>query len=96
MSKPRKSTARRSPTPLILSWLVAVFSIALAYFFGRASVAAFGSLRSCASTTIAQASNCGKQSLNAGDLMLVALLVLSLLFMLSAVTHAWRLTRGHK
>lgn len=96
MSKPRKAAARRSPTPIILSWLAAVFSIALAYFFGRASVAAFGSLRSCASTTIAQASNCGKPSLNAGDLMLVALFMLSLLFMMSALTHAWRITRGSK
>jgi hypothetical protein len=75
------------------SWIFAVLSLGLLWFSAAAVSSDFGSFRSCSSNNVLTVSNCGKQSINFGDIALIGLLVLAAFFTLSICTHTWRVTR---
>lgn len=86
-----KAPAKRS---LVGSWLLSLLSIGL--LWGTASMVKgnFASFRSCsANNNGLYLTNCGKQSLNGGDIVIIGLFLLSAFLTLSLFTHSWRLTR---
>jgi len=94
----RGKAARQRPRPIwqiVTLWIVSLLSVSLLYLAGSAVDSDLGSFRSCSSNssglTIA---NCGKQGLNIGDVILLALFVLVTCLVVTLFTAAWRITRG--
>jgi hypothetical protein len=75
------------------SWVFAALSLGLLWASAMAVSSDLGSFRSCSSNNVLAVSNCGKQSLNFGDIALIGLFVLAAFFTLSICTHTWRITR---
>ena len=75
-------------------WILSLLSIALLWATAKMVVVNFGSFRSCNSnTSVIYINNCGKQSLNSGDFIILGLFILSVGLTASLFTHAWRQTR---
>ena len=86
----------KAPSKRVLagSWVISVLSLGL--LWGTASMvkASLSSFQSCsANNNGLTLTNCGKQSLNAGDFMLIILFILAAFLSLSLFTHTWRVTR---
>lgn len=96
----RKSSKPSQPRPLwmvITTWVCSLLSTGLLYLAAIAVDADLASFRSCsANSSGLTISNCGKQSLNPGDLILIALLILSACLTVTLFTAAWRMTRRGK
>jgi hypothetical protein len=75
-------------------WLSSFLSLGLLYLSARVLAADFASFRSCSSNSSLAIHNCGKGSLNFGDIGLVLLFILSATMVVSLFTAAWRLTRN--
>ncbi len=82
---------RQSPFMVVVIWLGSVVSLGLLVFMALAVKADFASFKSCNVNSSGLAiSSCGKQSLNPGDMLLIALLVLSAVMVVTLLTAAWR------
>lgn len=94
MSKSSRSAKpRRSPIIITFVWLSGLVSLGLLYAAANAVVSDFGSFRSCSSNTSGlSVSNCGKTSLNPGDMILMVLFVLAAVLAISLMTAAWQMT----
>lgn len=85
----------KAPSKKMLSaaWVAAILSLGLLWASTTMVEASFGAFRSCSTNNVLTVSNCGKQSLNLGDLILVGLFILAAALTLSLFTHAWRVTK---
>ena len=91
---PAKVPKQRSASFIIAIWVGSVLSLLLLWAAASAFVADMWSLRSCnGNSGSLLVTNCGKQSLNPGDLMLFILLALSACLTVSLFTAAWRISR---
>ena len=96
MSRAKAAKKRSRPVwHVSMLWVASLLSVVLLYLVGGAVDSDLGSFRSCNSNnnglTIA---NCGKQGLNFGDVILLALFVLAACLTVTLFTAAWRSTRG--
>jgi hypothetical protein len=83
-----------SKKSLVGSWLLSLLSLSLLWLTATMVKSNFASFRSCsANNNGLYLTNCGKQSLNGGDLVLIGLFLLATFLAFSLFTHAWRLTR---
>lgn len=83
-----------SKKSLLGSWTLSVLSIGLLGVTAAMVKGNFASFRSCsANNNGLYLTNCGKQSLNGGDFVLIGLFILAAFLALSLCTHAWRMTR---
>ncbi len=86
--------SKRSPLFIAGSWLAGLASTGLLLLIGNFVRSALASFKSCAANNSGLAlSNCGKQSLNPGDFVLIGLLILSAALTITLCTAAWRLMR---
>jgi hypothetical protein len=94
----RAKTSRRPSRPLwqvVALWVLSLLSVGLLYLAGNAVDADLGSFRSCNSNNSGLTiSNCGKQGLNFGDVVLFILFALAACLVVTLFTAAWRTTRG--
>jgi hypothetical protein len=91
--KPKKAKARREHSPAYYTsiWFGSLLSLLLLWFAANAVVSDAQSLRSCnANSAGLTVSNCGKSSINPGDLVILALFVLSAALSVTLFTAAWR------
>jgi hypothetical protein len=80
---------------MVCTWIGALVSILLLLPTGAAIGADVSSFRSCnVNNSGLFVDNCGKQSVNLGDLVIFALFVGSLAVVVCLFTHAWRSSRG--
>lgn len=78
----------------IFSWVMSFLSLGLLYASGAAVSSTFSAFRPCSSNnTNLVVNGCGKQSLNLGDLIILALFVVSSALVASLFTASWRMTR---
>jgi hypothetical protein len=83
-----------SKKSLVGSWLLSLLSLSLLWLTATMVKSNFASFRSCsANNNGLYLTNCGKQSLNGGDLVLIGLFLLATFLAFSLFTHSWRLTR---
>ncbi|MDL2363141.1 MAG: hypothetical protein QFB86_02020 [Patescibacteria group bacterium] len=84
----------RSPKVLVFSWLSTLLSVILLYITSRAVMSTIGSFRSCdANSSGLIVRDCGKHSLNFGDIVILALFVAAAALTVSAFTASLRITR---
>ncbi len=91
-----KYSKRRSPGFIAGTWIAAVLSLGLLYAAGLAVSSDFAQFRSCSSNNGLALHSCGKNSLNLGDLILIALFILAALLTVTLFTAAWRMSRRAK
>ena len=100
MSKHRniegKFARRRSPAFIATSWIASFLSLGLLYLAGLAVSSDFAQFRSCSSNNGLALHSCGKNNVNLGDLILIALFILAALLVVTLFTASWRMTRGSK
>jgi hypothetical protein len=98
MSRGKARAARQRPRPvwqIVGLWLGSLLSVGLLYLVGSAVDSDLGSFRSCSTNSSGLTiSNCGKQGLNFGDVILLALFALAACLVVTMFTAAWRTTRG--
>ena len=88
---------KRRPLVLVISWIAAFASLALVYAAARAMVSDVQSFRSCSvNDSGLSIVSCGKDAITFGDVLLGALLLLSILLSASLFTAAWRASRRRK
>jgi biotin transporter BioY len=91
MSKPLR---QRSPKFVAFIWFCALLSAGFLYLMGRITYSNFSQFRSCnANSSGLLIQNCGKQSFNLGDLLILVFFVLSAALAVSMFTASWRATR---
>jgi hypothetical protein len=87
-------TKSRSPLLIISTIIGLILSVALLYFMGNVVKNDFSEFRSCGvnnnGITIV---DCGKQSLNIGDVMLLVLFFLSAILVVTLCTATWQMVR---
>ena len=94
MSKKAKIVRQHTPRAIVSIWLGSLLSLGLLYVAAVAMKSDLGSFRSCNSNSSGlTVSNCGKASLNLGDVVLIGLFVLSACLVVTLFTAAWRTTR---
>lgn len=99
MSKTKRNdkgqyTKNRAMKRLAMSWVATLASLGLLYGAGGAVLATFGSFRSCdANNTGLFIRNCGKESLNVGDVIIIGLFITSAALVASVFTASLRMTR---
>jgi small-conductance mechanosensitive channel len=97
MSKRAQKAKSKASKTVFSSWLFALASAFLLYLVGKITVSNFSQFRSCdANVTGLTIQNCGKQSFNFGDLLVLVLFALTAALVVSLFTHAWRLSKGSK
>jgi hypothetical protein len=86
---------KRPSVPALISlWFVATISLLLLVPTGAAIMADSGSFRSCSVNGSGLfIENCGKRTLNGGDVLIGILFLGSLTVVVCLFTHAFRLTR---
>jgi hypothetical protein len=91
MSK-KKQIKRRSPGFIVAAWIASILSLGLVYVAAVAVRADFASFRSCsANDSGLMVTDCGKHSLNAGDLLLLVLFMACAALALSLFTASLRM-----
>lgn len=95
MNKPQPKPARQHSTGFIVTtWVGAVLSLGLLLLVAMAVRSDLGALKPCsANNSGLSVTNCGKTGLNTGDLLLLALFVLSACLVVTLFTAAWQMTR---
>lgn len=90
--------ARRHSLAFIAgTWIGSFVSLGILYLTGAAVTAELSGFRSCSSNNSGlQVVNCGKQSLNFGDVVLIVLFILSAALAVTMFTAAWRTIRQGK
>ena len=84
---------RHSTGFIVTTWVAAALSVGLLYAATRALLTDFASFRSCsANSSGLTIVNCGKSSLNFGDLVFMLMFVLAAALTVSLFTAAWRFT----
>ena len=101
MSKRRDLSGRyavkRSPKFVAVCWVGSVLSLALLYVLAKAVIADAASFRSCSANDAGiTVVNCGKASVNFGDVLLIGLFILSAALTVSLFTAAWRVSQRVK
>jgi hypothetical protein len=97
MSKRAQKSKSTSPKLVIASWSFLLGSVVLLYLVGKITVSNFSQFRSCnANVSGLTIQNCGKQSFNFGDFLILVLFMLSAALVVSLFTHAWRQSKGSK
>lgn len=93
MNKQRQKL--RPPLKVLIGWWCgALASMLLLVPTGAAVRSDFSGFRSCDTNTSGlYINNCGKASLNSGDILILGLFLGSLAIVYSLFIHSWRLTR---
>lgn len=92
-----KFVRQHSVKYLAFLWVSTVLSFCLLYVSGNAVTDSFAAFQSCSSnSTVLSVHNCGKQGLNTGDIVLIALFAASAALAVSMFTLSWRKTRGRE
>lgn len=91
-----KSAKPRSSAMVVTTWVSSLLALGLLLLSATAVKSDLGALRPCSANNGLTVTNCGKQSLNLGDLMLLTLLVLSACLVVMLCTAAWRVSRRRK
>lgn len=85
---------RRSPLVIMGSWLASFASLGFVYLTGRMLMGNLAGFRSCNSNSNGlRIVSCGKDGINAGDLLLFLLVALSVALVFALLTASWRMTR---
>lgn len=85
---------RQSPFMIAMIWVGSVLSLGLLVFLALAVKTDLAGFRSCnANSSGLSITSCGKQGLNVGDVLLVALFVLSAALVVTLLTAASRTIR---
>lgn len=102
MSKPRvkrretdgKFARKYSAGQIVRQWVFWLISVGAAYGVARFVASDFAAFRSCSrNDTGLYINNCGKQGLNFGDLVLIALFAASILIAVGLFNSALRMSR---
>ena len=91
-----KFTKRKSPAVIISTWVASFLSLGLLYAVGVAVTSDFAQFRSCNTNNGLALHSCGKQAINLGDLLLIALFVLAALLVITLFTASIQMVRGKK
>lgn len=84
---------RRSPVFIVMVWLSSILSLGLVYLTAKVAMSQLIAFRSCnGNSNGLTVVSCGKQSLNLGDIVLIALFILAMILSFKLFLTAWRLT----
>jgi hypothetical protein len=94
--KLKKKVVQRPATAVLGGmWVGSVLSLGLLYIAGDALLSDLKAFRACSSNSNGLVvNNCGKQSFNPGDAVLLGLFILAAFLALSVCTAALRATKG--
>ncbi len=75
-------------------WLGTVLSAGIFITLAKIVISDFESFRSCSADVGLVAADCGKQSINPGDVLLCLFFVMSAILLVCCATVAWRVSKG--
>ncbi|MDB5169201.1 MAG: hypothetical protein JWO41_557 [Candidatus Saccharibacteria bacterium] len=94
--KKAKAKFHRSPWFILGTWVLGFGSIGLLYLSGRVLSNDIAGFRSCSDSNGIVVLNCGKSSLNVGDLVLFVLFIACIALTMSLFTAGWRMLQRAK
>lgn len=91
--KHAKPAMYRRPWFILGTWVASFASVVLLYFAWRVLSADVTSFRSCNHSNGLMIANCGKASVNIGDIIMVGLFIACSLLTITLFTAGWRMLR---
>ena len=89
-----KFAQKYTPAQMVRQWVLWLVSVGVVYGVGRFMASDFAAFRSCnRNDTGLYINNCGKQGINVGDLVVIAVFVASILLAVGLFNSALRMTR---
>jgi hypothetical protein len=94
VTKKQQKKPAKSLSYIICAWIGALISLILLIPTGAIVGSDVGSFRSCnVNDSGLHVNTCGKENLNAGDLLILLVFIGTLIVVLCLFTHAWRSSR---
>jgi hypothetical protein len=94
MSKKTVKSKKPSFWHIAGTWFGTILSVGLCVTLAKIVTSDFESFRSCSADVGLVATDCGKQSVNSGDVLLCLLFILSAVLVVCCATVAWRVSKA--